>query len=1394
MSHINDEGFISRGLGNLKLLDNTATLNFPDTFEENTDIDKFFDYLDYEDKLKDFGQFIINIKDQILLKLDNSKIHLVQSNNSLLLYLCFKHGKNHLFKIDLTIKFELLSYNIEINEDYMKIILFSKYIENNLKQLTKKFSYIQKFIYQKILFRNLSEKLLRKALCINAGFIYYKKLKIKLFDSLKKFYLFSIKKKILDYKSEKLKKKNLWKEFNENKYLLKENINYNFILRDVKRKKFECKIFFIRFINKRSQSEYLNNDNMIKNEEFNYRLKNIWHLKFLNFLKIYHHQISLKKNNYNVSTILKNYFLKFKVFKILKNNFLAIKILNRKAENFCLNNLKTKVLYILQIHKDKNNLRKRNSKKFNMVNFMFLNLLSNKIYLNSKFKFAFNTYNLLRNENESLEINTKNQFYLRPIKNFLNILKNYYYKKLIIFNNLARITYKKYLIQQMNKKNIMKKHIIFSKNYKNKKYRHDIKRTFENLIHFKVESIIQIRLNEKLRKIIWNKNYYIFVTKIFTAIKNSTERNIKTQILAKKMLRFKFFQFVSSLYLKRHIDKSLNQYKKVLMSPKNFKKRNVAFLQNFKKIICLDFYLRNLYKVCFQLKKFKNLNLLVNNFKTTKCKIFYKLAREKIIMVKKQNIFLVKIKNIFLNKIEENINYKKLLKCATESRIEKIKKISLLVLKHYYIFRKEKNKRYSYFSKKLNCIIKKFNISKFLAEPYNFQRMEIIFNNRKVFHIKENIFYTLKKLFALKKLKKKIQNSLKNKYLLLCNEIVEKSKKYKKKNTKIKTFIWKLHLDHLKQVQFFRNLKIDNYSIKSKIKKFQFWKFLDKIKSVTDCKIKKRLVKIKFYYLMILKKLNFNLDWKLKVKILRKKIQKILFFKKLKKIMLYKYIYERISKNYKKIVISKYYNKMSFTSKFTLLSILMNRIYTIYNKKNFTSFIRKLKIFEKLKILNSKVKKIEQRFFLKKLVYKYMINKDFKLVTNKLHYKYYIKNFIKGVLNSMIDTSLEEKMKKFINLILPKYFSEFKKNVNYLIKLKNEKTKLKKFYWKNLKNSLIKFKSNTTIILQENRINKISFSLEKQIFYKVSKFFFSKIVKLLFIRNFLFFIKHKKYNSVVLTSLRKLKFSNLNFRKNYIKKAKTKFNKNIISKNLNYFIARINQMKLKKEKNDKTSKELQNKYGNLIKTKYFNRLKETYKFNIFYKKKILDKFFGEINLILERKRYSKSCKEKIKNFKIYLRKNKFELFRNNLKTFTKRRIKLKKLKSDTDSFNRDISKEIYFEYFFRFFKNNMYNRQNALLIKNKIIFFNTCNLKHQAVSKLKIECTKYLKITSKNIKQKIFLLNIRKFFHHFMIIISKLKERMSILKFTKKSKVFETIKNFYLFNKNLNKYLMEAYN
>ena len=80
------------------------------------------------------------------------------------------------------------------------------------------------------------------------------------------------------------------------------------------------------------------------------------------------------------------------------------------------------------------------------------------------------------------------------------------------------------------------------------------------------------------------------------------------------------------------------------------------------------------------------------------------------------------------------------------------------------------------------------------------------------------------------------------------------------------------------------------------------------------------------------------------------------------------------------------------------------------------------------------------------------------------------------------------------------------------------------------------------------------------------------------------------------------------------------------------------------------------------------------------------------------------------------------------------------------------------------------------------------------VPDIKIECTKYLKITSKNIKQKIFLLNIRKNFHHFMIIISKLKERMSILKFTKKSKVFEAIKNFYLFNKNLNKYLMEAYN
>jgi hypothetical protein len=1419
MSNLNGEYFQNNEPSSLQLLNHTSRVNFSETLEENFDIEKFFDCVDYDDKLKDYGQYIINIKDNILLKLDNSKIHLVQNNDTLLLYLCFKDGKNRLFKIDLKIKLELLSYNVEINEDYMKIILFSKYMENNLERLTKRFSYIQKFIYQKILFRKISENIFKKALCRNADFIYQKKLKNKLFDTFKVFYLYSIKKKVLDFKTEKLKKKFLWREFIENFKTCKDNKNYNFVLREVKHTIFECRVFFIRLFDKISEAEFLKNENELKKEEFNFRIKNMWHKKILNFLKIYHQQIALNKNNDSVSTVLKSYFTKSRFFKVLKNNFYAMKTLKEKAENSYLNNLKNKALYSLKIYKIKNLLRKENSKKFNMVNFMFLNFLSNKINLSN----IILSDNLLNNE--SLVI-YKNQFYFRPIRNFLNILKNYYFKKLIVYNNFAKIVYKKYLIRQMTKKNTLKRQIILSLNLKIEKYRQDVKSTFDKLIHFKVESIIQNRLNDKIRKVILNKTYYIFITNIFRAIKNATERKIKSQILAKKMLRFKFFQFISSLYLKRQIDKSLSQYKKVLMSPKNFKKRNVAFLQNYRKMISYDFYLRKLYRVCFLSKKFKNNKALISDMKKNKCKQFFEFAKNKIKMKKKKKMFLFKIKKLFFDNVEDNLKDKKLLGCAAESRDEKLKKMSFFVLRHYSTFRKEKNKRYSYFSKKLNCMIKKYYFSNIITKPYNYGRLEILFKNRKEEHTIENIFYTLKKLWHLRKLKKKIQNCLKNKYLVICNNVVKKSKKFEKKNIKVKTFIWKLHLDHLKQVQFFRNLNKENNSFKSKIKNFQFWKFLRKIKSGLDCKKSKRLVKVKYFYLMILKKINFDLDWKLKVKNLSKKLYENLFYKKTKNNLKLNSIYNKINQNYHKLLINKYFSKMSFISKFTLLSILMNRIYSIYNKLNFKHFIYQAQIFDKLKIFNNKVKKIEERFFLRKLFFKSMNNKDFKIATNNLQAKYYLKNFIKGVLNAMIDTSLEEKRKKFISLNLPKYVSGFKKNVIKRIKIKNEKIKQKKFYLDNLKKTFKKFKNNISSIVQENRINKVSLLLFNNKLKQNLKLFLSKLRKILQIKNSLNKMKSKNLNTILRTSLRKLKFCNLNYKKYYLKKAKIKFKSDLVLYYFNIFLERINQIKSEKFRKEKIIKELKNKYSCLLIKKYIFRWREVNKYNITKKKNVLDKFLENIKLLinkrkvykilkekvktckaysykirfnsfkekikmlLDRKRLSKTLKEKIKFFKIYTLQIQFNKFQDNVKMLTFRHNKSKNLKHHIVSYKTENLKKIYFDNFYSKTKNIINSRRDTKFIKNKVYLFITSYLKNLALSKLKIKY--YAKGTS--LKQKIILFNIRKNFNLFMSIIAKLKTRMTQIKLTKKSRVFEVIKNFYLFNKNLNKYLKEAYN
>jgi hypothetical protein len=745
-------------------------------FEELSkfELESFFNEVKHIDTLKENNQYCIQIRDNILLSVDYSKLHLITNNNTIVLSITFKNKETYVFRINLNFVINLAFYNFELNENLMKITLFM----NDTSALSKT-NYFNKFL--KLLnvksFLNKASKLSNQRMIIQSSYRLYKnRLKRKGLTGLSTFYFISIRNKINFVKFKKIRQKICWLEFIKNYInLTKEKI------KGVMLKSKMPIMFYFKFITtllaykkeaKTGLCSYFQNRNIIIRKIKSKRI-------FINLfqkLKLNTRIAKITKHQNNIADAYISFVRKRKYFGLLKNNLIrTLKTSELITQNYK-NKLKLRFLIALKsMTKQKLNL-KNATKNYNFSNFEFFDLFYDIKTVNQK------TKDKLR----------RNTYYLTLVRQAYNMIKNNYLKNVFLNHSFINIVANYYNNHKNDKVcyyfKLIKNKAFFKKRNKYKAGIEFFRKAHETV---RAKREIQNMQISSLHNLLYF-NYHSFVKRCFILSETRTSRLNAEHRLYNKRLKFSFFQFLNSLYLVKKRKKE-NPFTKSYIEYKSartlFIKNNEVFYK-FSKELNRKTYLLRLLIYC-KLKRIERAKLLKFQRKNKAYEDFFKRVKREVIFKSKTFKSKKNKPKLFFKITKEKLNDTKLSNEHINSYKDNLVKKSFKAFKINHYLRKQKSAKANTFTHEFKTILKAFYLNDVLIKTFKLrQKVKLVSENHlhfnKLYAVgvlkKAGIFNRLKRFWVNNLITKHLVIMLKTKYFNFTNQ--KKSNKFKQKHYK----------------------------------------------------------------------------------------------------------------------------------------------------------------------------------------------------------------------------------------------------------------------------------------------------------------------------------------------------------------------------------------------------------------------------------------------------------------------------------------------------------------------------------------------------------------------------------------------------------------------------------
>ena len=1027
---------------------------------------------------KDKLEFIICIRDKKLINIDYKNIHLLTYQNTLLIYMIIKNKETSLFKFDTGFYIHLENHHLEINEDYLKIIL--KLTDDDI--IKKKLTLAKKLItinYRIFCCRTLNS--IKFKILYESSKIYSNnKLKAKYFDSFKEFYLLNLKEKLKQANFNRTKRLIMYEIF-YHKLTLNKISYWKNILLFKKRKIFWKRVLFNKIKLKKKNRIDSRKKELTNGEVFHHSVFKIKCFNTISFLKriIYYKNIRKYKNF--MSDKVANYFIKNKYFKKLKSKYLNVKKIQSKLDHL----YKSKCAFKLLIQL-KNLLSNRNKamiryKRYNPTNYLFLWICLENYLPTSKIM-------------KSLQMNKKKKHCLKHINTlyetciitkikttFLN-LKYFSQKQSIIKMSFSLLITKYFRLKNSIKIRKIKDIVISRNNFKK-----SIKLLYLKQFIIKIRTSYlrdkQLNQSKKLGNLVFKRNVFIsFINQSRSCIFENINNKILSNVFEIKKLRFFYSLFIYNLYNKPTS----------ILSPKNksLSKRTFDFYRFKRKLSQKIGFIRLMLRTNERTQDRSNIKLYLNRHLAKTKDFFMKIKRiikyKKFLNLSSKNIlyrFLkkvnsIKMRQLYIRTLENNLDYKRKLKALAVIKNNRIKRITKRL-------NNEKN------LENLNKLVWRFNVTKLMKIGIILYKMKLC----------DKCLVNLRKVDCFSKLKINLINrKISNLYLKHVKEIFAKKivahyrskQKFDKNKEKFGIAVRKIYFNHMKKREIVENFCENKF--RSIIKNYRIAHFLKRLKENA-----KSITKKKYFY--ISKFLNrfrkckcnsnlINVIRKIRIKIY---IKKIIKYKNQCKIKIDKKLF--LNETSKKFYVKKYLKFFADNIKIFKFIRLLKIILLKFQKKKcfFNLFLMKnISIFKEKNIRYS-ISTIKDYLMKKKVIQLY--NKLIDFYKKKKYLYYILKSFISH-------KALSFKNIKINNLIhyfsFYHFFKKIKKNKNDSIKFETLKKKFVFvcFFIKRHKS----IKSHSPLLFKENSLLN-------------TKYYFIVILKRIkFIKNIKKIVKTKKFN------------------------------------------------------------------------------------------------------------------------------------------------------------------------------------------------------------------------------------------------------------------------------------------
>jgi hypothetical protein len=386
------------------------------------ELESYFNDVTYSDTLKENSQYLITIRDNILLSLDYSKLQLTHRGDEILISMTFDK-QHHVFRIPLSIN--LAFYNFELKENEMKIKLYV----NDSKAIDKfaslhgylKGVYIKSFIKKVFYLSN------RSMLYKSSIIVYNRMLKRKALKGISLYYLKELKSKIAIAKFEQYKKGIYWLEFIKNYSQLLQQRNKGVMLRSHYALAFYFRLF-TSIVNTRKVSKLriLNRlahcASRIKEADMIRKYYSI-----IPWLRMYSSVRRLSRNHNYIAKAFASLLRKRKAFKALTKNMLTLRRMTETVDMSYKQKLKLKSLIILKVNVGRNRDITQRVAVYNAINYKFIEFLVGTQNLINSIE-----PNYLRNMNKLLKdkaFRGLRLFYLQKLKTKVAIARFMQYKR-----------------------------------------------------------------------------------------------------------------------------------------------------------------------------------------------------------------------------------------------------------------------------------------------------------------------------------------------------------------------------------------------------------------------------------------------------------------------------------------------------------------------------------------------------------------------------------------------------------------------------------------------------------------------------------------------------------------------------------------------------------------------------------------------------------------------------------------------------------------------------------------------------------------------------------------------------------------------------------------------------